>query len=172
MEEFVDQTRTLVGALGWDLFRRARGTISETSEARQPGSQSEKKLTENPLFSVRGEGYTAEMRVGTSGDFIVLAGSKARTRTTPTIPRGANALRKSLLEKDVLRCDGDSLCFASDYSFPSASAAATIVLERFGASANGRNLWKLSDGRTYAEWEASQGKASILPSPQSTVETG
>jgi hypothetical protein len=169
MEEFVDQTTTLVGALGWDLFRRTRGTISETSGARHHALQSEEKLSEGPLFLVRGEGYAAEMRVGTSGDFIVLAGSKARTRTTPTIPRGANALRTSLLEKDVLQRDGDSLRFASDYSFSSASAAATIVL---GASVNGRNLWKLADGRTYAEWEASQGTTSTLPSPQSTAASG
>ena len=62
-------------------------------------------------------------------------------------------MRKTLLEKGVLREDGDFLVFTSDYSFSSASAAAATVI---GASANGRILWKLPDGRTYADWEASQ----------------
>ncbi len=43
--------------------------------------------------------------------------------------------------------------FSSDYSFTSASAAAATII---GASANGRILWKLPDGRTYADWEADQ----------------
>ena len=51
----------------------------------------------------------------------------------------------------MLRQEADSLVFTSDYSFPSASAAAAAVI---GASANGRILWKLPDGRTYADWEA------------------
>jgi hypothetical protein len=53
----------------------------------------------------------------------------------------------------VLREEGDFLVFSSDYSFTSASAAAATII---GASANGRILWKLPDGRTYADWEADQ----------------
>jgi hypothetical protein len=36
MEEFVDQTKTLVGALGWDLFREMRGRLTEPT-ANRPG---------------------------------------------------------------------------------------------------------------------------------------
>ena len=54
----------------------------------------------------------------------------------------------------VLREEGDFLVFASAYSFTSASSAAAAVI---GASANGRILWKLPDGRNYADWESSQG---------------
>lgn len=86
-------------------------------------------------------------------DFVVAAGSKARVRTTRTIPRGTVTLRNTLIEKGVLREEGDFLIFTSDYSFTSASAAAATVI---GASANGRILWKLPDGRTYADWETSQ----------------
>ena len=93
------------------------------------------------------------MHLGASGDFVVLAGSKARVRTTTTIPRGTTALRRTLLDTGVLREDSDFLLFTSDYSFSSASAAAATVI---GASANGRILWKLPDGRTYADWEANQ----------------
>jgi hypothetical protein len=105
-------------------------------------------------FFFRGEGFAAEMEIGPSGDFVVTAGSKARVRTTRTIPRGTVTLRNTLVEKGVLREEGDFLVFASAYSFTSASAAAAAVI---GASANGRILWKLPDGRNYADWESSQG---------------
>jgi hypothetical protein len=111
----------------------------------------------SPVFFFRGEGFDAEMTIAQSGDFVVKAGSKARSRTTPTIPKGTLALRDTLLESGVLREDAGSLIFASDYSFTSASAAAATVI---GASANGRILWKLADGRCYADWEA-EGALSL-----------
>lgn len=151
MDEFVDQTKTLVGALGWDLFREMRGRASEAAQA--PQSVLQATNTDKLQFFFRGEGFAAEMHLGASGDFVVLAGSKARVRTTTTIPRGTSAMRRTLLDTGVLREDGDFLLFTSDYSFSSASAAAATVI---GASANGRILWKLPDGRSYADWESSQ----------------
>jgi len=157
MDEFVDQTKTLVGALGWDLFREMRGRAPEAAPTGRDLSQS--PPIESPRFYFRGEGFAAEMEVGQSGDFVVSSGSKARVRTTTTIPRGTTALRKTLLDKGVLRQEGEFLVFTSDYSFSSASAAAATVI---GASANGRILWKLPDGRTYADWEASQDQSPAV----------
>ena len=105
------------------------------------------------VFSFIGEGYAAKMVVGSSGEFVVTEGSKARARTTPTIPKGTVVLRETLFEKGILRRDADFLVFTSSCSFSSPSAAASAVI---GASANGRILWKLPDGHTYAEWEAGQ----------------
>ncbi|SIS77132.1 GIY-YIG nuclease family protein [Phaeovulum vinaykumarii] len=149
MNEFVDQTKTLVGALGWDLFREIRGRAPEqVPEQALPTAEAHA----SPRFFFRGEGFAAEMEIGPSGDFVITAGSKARVRTTRTIPRGTATLRNTLIEKGVLREEGDFLIFTSGYSFTSASAAAATVI---GTSANGRILWKLPDGRTYADWEAS-----------------
>lgn len=158
MEEFVDQTKTLVGALGWDLFREMRGRAIETMPL--IGDSPQGSLAGSPRFFFRGEGFVAEMELGPAGDFMVQSGSKARVRTTTTIPRGTTALRNTLLEKGVLRKDGDFLLFTSDYSFPSASAAAATII---GASANGRILWKFPDGRTYADWESGQGELTAKP---------
>lgn len=145
MEEFVDQTKTLVGALGWDLFREMRGKPIEI------GIPSDSEVADlAPVFFFRGEGFSAEMIIAQSGDLVVKAGSKARLRTTPTIPKGTVTMRETLQKSGVLREDNGSLVFASDYSFSSASAAAATVI---GASANGRILWKLPDGRCYADWE-------------------
>lgn len=157
MDEFVDQTKTLVGALGWDLFRQIRGRVAEAMPVDH--ALSEAPPVGSPRFFFRGEGFAAEMELGPSGDFVVRSGSKARVRTTTTIPRGTTALRNTLLDKGVLRQEGDFLVFTSDYSFSSASAAAATVI---GASANGRILWKLPDGRTYADWEANQDNAPVV----------
>lgn len=148
MDEFVDQTKTLVGALGWDVFREMRGRPPQLTPTEESMPQPEP--SESPKFFFRGEGFSAEMVVGFSGDFIVQAGSKARLRTTSTIPKGTTTLRSTLVEKGVLREDGTFLLFTSNFSFSSVSAAAAAVI---GASANGRILWKLPDGSTYADWE-------------------
>ena len=151
MDEFVDQTKTLVGALGWDLFREIKG---RTQEAASPATDvSQPANAASAVFAFIGDGYAAKMVVGLSGEFVVTEGSKARARTTPTVPKGTVALRETLLEKGVLRRDGDFQVFTSSYSFSSPSAAASAVI---GASANGRFLWKLPDGATYGEWEAGQ----------------
>lgn len=151
MDEFVDQTKTLVGALGWDLFREVRGrqvtAVGTIHSVPAPSPAGQR-------FFFRGEGFAAEMELGASGDFVVLAGSRARVRTTNTIPRGTSALRKTLLDSGVFKPEGDFLVFTSDYGFSSASAAAATVI---GASANGRILWKLPDGTAYGDWEARQG---------------
>ena len=151
MDEFVDHTKTLVGALGWDLFREIKG---RTQEAASPATDvSQPANAASAVFAFIGDGYAAKMVVGLSGEFVVTEGSKARARTTPTVPKGTVALRETLLEKGVLRRDGDFQVFTSSYSFSSPSAAASAVI---GASANGRFLWKLPDGATYGEWEAGQ----------------
>lgn len=158
MDEFVDQTKTLVGALGWDLFREMRGRRADPATI----APAAPVVVPSPglRFFFRGDGFAAEMELGTSGDFVVLAGSRARVRTTTTIPRGTSALRKTLLDSGVLKQEERFLVFTSDYSFSSASAAAATVI---GASANGRILWKLPDGRTYADWEADQGEVPDTP---------
>ena len=144
MDEFVDQTKTLVGALGWDLFREIKG---RTQEAASPATDvSQPANAASAVFAFIGDGYAAKMVVGLSGEFVVTEGSKARARTTPTVPKGTVALRETLLVKGVLRRDGDFQVFTSSYSFSSPSAAASAVI---GASANGRFLWKLPDGATY-----------------------
>lgn len=151
MDEFVDQAKTLVGALGWDLFRETKG---RAHDALNPSTNRPQLVSDEPvIFSFIGEGYAAKMVIGLSGELVIIEGSKARVRTTPTAPKSMVALRETLIEKGILRRDGEFLVFTSNCSFSSPSSAAAAVI---GASANGRVLWKLPDARTYAEWEAGQ----------------
>ena len=150
MDEFVGQAKTLVGALGCDLFRATRGSLPDERVRTVPPTPSR---TSEATFVCRGHGYAGEMTLSVSGEFIVVAGSRARAKTAPTMPRGTATLRRTLIDKGILRSEDDGLVFLSDYSFSSASAAAAAIM---GSSANGRLLWKLPDGRSYGEWEVAQ----------------
>ncbi|MCA3351439.1 MAG: GIY-YIG nuclease family protein [Roseomonas sp.] len=153
MDEFIDQTKTLVGALGWDLFKVLRGPVTPAAQAAEAPPAPSPAAAER--FSFRGEGFDAEMKIGPSGEIIVTGGSKARLRTTPTIPKGTVAMRQMLQDRGVLKPSQEHLVFEGEYVFSSPSAAAAVVT---GASANGRVVWKLPDGRTYADWEDCQNQ--------------
>ncbi len=96
------------------------------------------------------------MKIGPSGEIIVTNGFKARLRTTRTIPKGTVAMRQVLQERGVQTPTPEHLVFEGEYVFSSPSAAATVAT---GASANGRIVWKLPDGRTYADWRDAQNQA-------------
>ena len=151
MDEFVGQAKTLVGALGCDLFRAIRGSLPD--ERTSASALSTPIGTSDDTFVCSGRGYEGEMKLSASGEFVVVAGSRARAKTTQTMPRGTAALRRTLIDKGILRPEGGSLVFLSNYNFSSVSAAACAVI---GSSANGRLLWKLPDGRSYGEWEAAR----------------
>lgn len=145
MEEFIEQTKTLVSSLGWDLFRDIQGRSPQRPEEVEIGRR------RTPMFYFRGEKYSAEMIIDLSGNFVVLEGSIARINISKTLPQGISRLRDNLVEKGVLVHQNNALVFASNYSFSSVSTAAASVK---GANTNGRTAWKLEDGKTtYAEWE-------------------
>ena len=154
MEEFIDQTKTLVGALGCDLFKVVSGDISSLPKSTSPAPS----WAESVQFEFRGQGFAGQMSVTPSGEIVVKKGSRARLKTTPTIPKGTVALRADLVASGILLEQQDALIFTSDYMFPSVSSAAAAVT---GASANGRISWRLPDGRTYAEWEEGQNASPI-----------
>lgn len=155
MEEFIDQTKTLVGALGCDLFKVVSGDISNLPKR----TGLDHSRTESVLFDFRGQGFAGQMLVTPNGEIVVKNGSRARLKITPTIPKGTVALRADLVASGILLEQQDALMFTSDYIFSSVSAAAAAMT---GASANGRTSWRLPDGRTYAEWEEGQN-ASPAP---------
>lgn len=151
MDEFVDQSRTLVGALGWDLFRELRGNPSDLPDAII--GVSETKFTDAPSFILDGRGYSATMKLGISGEFVVVAGSTIKNKVAKSLPGRLHRLREVLVERGVLEILKDQTVFVCDYSFNSPSAAAAFVA---GSSINGRVSWKSECGRSYGEWEADQ----------------
>lgn len=87
------------------------------------------------------------------GEFVVQAGSQARSREGVSEVSSYAHLFDELTRAGVLKPTGGNYVFVENYAFRSPSAAATVVL---GFSANGTIVWKTPDGQTYKDWEAAQ----------------
>jgi len=90
--------------------------------------------------------------------FVVRVGSLAVKDEVPSIHAHLSELRRALLAQGVLEDVGTAYRLTQDYTFNSPSTAAGVLL---GRSANGRQEWKDSRGRTLKEiQQAEAGSAS------------
>ncbi|QDD66672.1 GIY-YIG nuclease family protein [Herbaspirillum seropedicae] len=160
MEEFITQSRLLLGALGYDIFETAK--IQHRLPEKLPPLSIPSAANELPVtpvdpgeFKFSGPHYDATMRVDLdSGQYIVLAESLARISETASLLPTYRNLRAQLLQNGVLvPSDASSFKFSQDYSFNAPTAAAQVVC---ASSANGRTAWKLSDGRNFADWQEAE----------------
>ncbi len=143
MEQFIEDSKTLVGALGCDLFK----TIAPDKNESSGGGAS-------IHFFYKGQDFDAQLRITPTQELVLQKGSKLRLKTANSVPEGVISLRTKLLDKAALLKSDDCLTLTTDYAFQSVSAAASIVS---GASVNGRTAWKMIDGRTFSDWEMEQG---------------
>lgn len=149
---FVEQAKTLIGTLGWDLFRDGRGNTAQ----HLPDIQDEPIMFDlkKPKFFMKAQTYNAKMRLDVAGKFIVLKDSEVQVNETEKTKENRKWIverRKELIKDGILISKDDRLVFDTDCSFQYVSRAAEVVK---GASANGRTEWKLKDGKTtYDEWE-------------------
>lgn len=152
MDAFVDTAALILPILGCDLFRRRM--------TRQPSGGSQTATAElgssaSPTFSFATAGVLAKGQETEDG-FVVSAGSTARKSASMTFPAGYAALREKLIASSQLVDDADAslLRFATDVTFTSPSAAASIVSAR---SASGPLEWKIQPaGTCYRDWRASR----------------
>ncbi|WP_210245613.1 GIY-YIG nuclease family protein [Tardiphaga sp. vice278] len=148
MEAFLDNLFMVLPALRIDMFlestRPASTTVATTS-----------KSALGPEFELTSakHGLQALARL-VDGEFIVEAGSTARSAWEGTDEHTYRRLHAELVSSSVLLPDGAHRRFASNYAFKSPSAAAAVI---FGRAANGQMEWKLKgSGLPYKDWEARQ----------------
>jgi hypothetical protein len=137
MEEYSENIKLLVNTLGHKVFEEKRESIT-------------KQKKQQDIFSIKSvRGADAQGRP-TSDGFVVFKGSKATLTTVPSITTSFVKLRQSLIDKNVMSQNGDSLEFTEDYVFSSPSTAAVMVM---GRNANGLEEWKMSNGETLRDFE-------------------
>lgn len=135
MDEFSDNVKILMGALGYRLLEPL---VQSDSEADAP---------QNPLLYLTSGNASARGRVTTEG-FVMLKGSTVSSRdNAPSLSPGMAALRTSLMNSSKVI----NHCTAEDILFTSSSAAADFAL---GFSASGPAYWKTADGTTLKQLEA------------------
>lgn len=142
LEEFIDQAKMLIGALGYKVFVPL---VKENEDA--------------PL-EITNEDYTLYLKRKTGKDnkeinakckrtnegFVVLAGSTINETDSAAMPKKIREEREKAREdKNIV---GGVL--QKNLLFSSPSYAAAFVL---GMQSNGRIEWKLSDGTTLKEYE-------------------
>jgi hypothetical protein len=138
MEEFLDNIKILVNALGYKIFE----------DLRKPQSHEELKTNTFFIDAARGANATGQM---TNEGFVVLKGSQIANSITNSFPKNWVTLRENLIEDGIIRYLDEKLILLEDVLFFSPSAAAAVVM---GRSANGLTEWKLENGRVLKSVES------------------
>jgi len=138
VETFLSEMLLCFPVIGLNVFERPEGKSRDVPELILKGK------------GIRANGYE-------SGEgFVVVAGSQAVAKETPSIHAYMSTLRQNLLKNGVLIPDGDVYRLAQDYVFSSPSTAAGVL---FGSPANGRDDWRSTDGRSLKELQESKLKS-------------
>lgn len=135
MEEFIDNVKTLINALGYKVL-----------EPLVQADLSSRKIDDEVLYITSGSVNARGMV--TSEGFVVLSGTTVNETTAQSLSPGMLKLRKDLLDSTKV----ENLTTIEDILFSSSSAAADFVL---GYSASGPRSWKAKKGRTLKEIEIS-----------------
>jgi len=136
MEEFIENIKMLVNAMGHKVFDEKREAVVGTPE----------QQTQN-VFVLKTANTGADASgIPTTDGFVVFKGSKAANKindsSSPTIKR----LRQELIEKGILFLNADVYEFKDDHIFGSPSTAGGIVT---GGNVNGLTAWvRKNDGVT------------------------
>ena len=131
MEEFLENIKILVNALGFKIFEELRK------------DQTIEEQINSTFYIIAARGANAKGQMTNEG-FVVLKDSEIATTMTNSFPKNWVSVRQSLIEEDIISKINDKFIFKEDHLFSSPSAAAAVVM---GRSANGLTEWKLSDGR-------------------------
>lgn len=139
MEEFIDNIKVLINALGYKVLEPM--LINDTVTT----SDDEK------FFMSAGNAH-AEGFVTTEG-FVLLAGAVINEKVSEkSLSKGAIALRKKIIDSGKV---DNNWTTTEDILFSSSSAAVDFVT---GYSVSGPKTWKTADGRTLKEMESQNAK--------------
>lgn len=134
MEEFVDNVKTLINALGYKVLEPVLQADSAAATA------------DDELLYIATGGATATGRI-TSEGFVVLKGAMINEKVSvKSLSAGMVKLREKYLKEGKV----ENLVTTEDLLFSSSSAAADFVL---GYSVSGPRTWKTKDGRSLKEIE-------------------
>lgn len=140
LDEVIDNTKTIIGALGYRLFVPRVGNDISTDEER-----TEKNFVLERRIKRSSKKIIAYCKQTTEG-FVVLKDSMVEITDGKAIPESIRELRQELQEKGIIE---NGILKESQF-FNSPSYAASFVL---GMNTNGRTDWKDSNGCTLKEIE-------------------
>ena len=137
MEEFVDNVKILINALGYKVL--------------EPFVQMDASTTsvDDELLYIKSGSVNATGKVTTEG-FVVFAGATVNEKMAlKSLSPGMLKQRQKLFDSSKV----ENLITTEDILFSSSSAAADFIL---GYSASGPRTWKKKDGKSLKEIESNQ----------------
>jgi len=151
MEQFLSNILLLLPILGCNLFTKSPVIMKEVPSA--PSHDLIVSKDSATSFTLIHGRVSADAVVLPNGEFVVLAGSKARKDVSPSMHKGHFAKREELLQSGRLVDSEDPkfLEFTEDVQFNSPTAAVAIIRTQ---SLNGRKEWRLAENTetTYHMW--------------------
>lgn len=143
MEEFVDNVKTLISALGYKVLEPLNKPVVVSNEGSDNAETEDLSL--HLERTIKGVGKVEADGVRTSEGFVVLQGSHIAVEDDDTIPAVLKEQRRKVSVVDGV--------LQEDVLFSSPSYAAMFVI---GKSANGLTSWKDIDGHSLKEIENSE----------------
>lgn len=138
MEEFVDDVKILINALGYKVLEPLV-QMDNTSSA----------TVDDEILYITSGSVNAKGKVTTEG-FVVFAGATINEKTSvKSLSAGMQKQRQKLLDSDKVQ----NLVTTEDVLFSSSSAAADFIL---GYSVSGPRTWKTKDGQSLKDIEDSE----------------
>lgn len=137
MEEFVDNVKILINALGYKVLEPFVQVDSSTT------------IVDDEVLYIT-SGYVSATGKVTSEGFVVFAGATLNEKTSvKSLSAGMQKQRQKLLDSSKV----DGLVTTEDILFSSSSAAADFIL---GYSVSGPRTWKNKEGKTLKYIEGKQ----------------
>jgi len=134
LQEIFETGSLLLESLGYPIFK----PLVEKQSTGAPEEEKELWYLEGPAVKATG--------LFTSDGFIVLKGSLARAKFTPSAAASPFAKKRDrMVEEGILAKAGESYEYQEDFNFNSPSGAAAVTLARHS---NGWADWKDKSGQT------------------------
>ncbi|WP_337018486.1 GIY-YIG nuclease family protein [Oceanobacillus massiliensis] len=140
MEEYIINSRLLIGTLGHNLFEDKISTNKD-------------ELDQEKIYFIKAARGADASMVQTTEGFAVIKGSRFADPVANSFPPSLNKIRELLLEKELLIIEDGKLILTDNRVFSSPSTAASIVM---GRNANGLTEWKNREGQTLRDMEGFQ----------------
>ena len=162
MDEFASYIRIILGVLGHRVLEPVSLQIKSASLDTSQSIDGVTPAITSPfgepslIFNLAASSITAKAIRDTNG-FVVLENSLAAKSEAISLSSRYKAIREQLLNTGALIEEGEHFKFTKDYSFNSPSQAASVILGYI----SGRNVWKLSDGRSLAKLEEDETKDAL-----------
>ncbi len=161
MDRMLGEIEVVLPVLGFDILRPA-GVAAAAQAHTSPSNASAE------AFVFTESGASARARE-LGGEFVVLAGYRARRQEVNSCPESVRRKRQALIEDGTLAPSDDrkALLFTRDVAFGSTSGAADVV---YGGSASGPRYWKHEGtGDAYGVWRSRRVQAAERKTQQASA---